>query len=210
MRRWRKSRSAGCPVGRRTDFSPQRPPTARGSGWVCGLVKVGCCCGLKSALRTKSRSPALRMGVNLRIPAKTWLNSLQPEGLEDGSRWSRGKRGATTGIRHAGCLHPGRGARTVVPGLGQVRFWHPSGVHSAKRQFPVVVRGQRGNDHRKMSLCSPAPRRGARNEPGPARGQRFWHPCRGAADLRAVSRWSRPFSPATTGYYLSTLRVGDS
>src|ERR1051325_8684375 len=62
------------------------------------------------------------------------INTLfQPEGLTDSSRWSfGGEGGTTTGTRRAGRLHPGRGARTVVPGLDQVRFWHPSGVQESK------------------------------------------------------------------------------
>src|SRR5437016_4502991 len=62
--------------------------------------------------------------------AKTCFNFLQPEGLEDGSRWSREQWGATTGI--PGPLLPGRGVRTVVSVLGYVCFWHPSGVQQGK------------------------------------------------------------------------------
>jgi|ERR1051325_361111 hypothetical protein len=76
-------------------------------------------------------NPSL-LGVNLRLPAKACFNCFQPEGLTDSSRWSRGKRGATTGIRRAGRLHPGRGARTVVPVPDDVCFWHPFGVHHGK------------------------------------------------------------------------------
>ena len=73
-------------------------------------------------------TPLLRMGGNLSILRKTCFSLLQPEGLEDGSRWSRGKKGATTRIRRAAGLHPGRGARTIVPLLDYLSFWHPSGV----------------------------------------------------------------------------------
>src|ERR1051325_8414325 len=73
-----------------------------------------------------------RIGVNLRIPAKTCSNLLQPEGLADSSRWLLGKGGATTGMRRACRPHPGRGARTGVPVLGHVCFWHPFGVQPGK------------------------------------------------------------------------------
>src|ERR1051325_3530399 len=91
----------------------------------------------KTALGTTALINTLlqRIGVNLRKPAKTCFNCLQPEGLTDSSRWSRGKRGATTGTRRVDRLHPGRGARAVVPGLDQGRFWHPSGVQESKATF---------------------------------------------------------------------------
>src|ERR1051325_602348 len=85
-------------------------------------------------------------------PAKTCFNCLQPEGLTESSRWSRGKRGATTGIRRTGPLHPGRGARIVVSVAGLRLFWHPSGVQEGKGQFPVVVPPLPPNDHRLLSV----------------------------------------------------------
>jgi hypothetical protein len=74
-------------------------------------------------------TPLKRMGVNLRITARMCRNFIQPEGLADGSRWSRGKRGAATGKGDGGGLHPGRGARTIASLPGCACFWHPSGVH---------------------------------------------------------------------------------
>src|ERR1051325_4771060 len=88
---------------------------------------------------TLINTPLQRIGINLRKPAKTCFNCLQPEGLTESSRWSRGKRGATPAIRRAGRQHPVRSSRTVPPVLGDVCFWHPSGVQQAHGQFPVVV-----------------------------------------------------------------------
>src|ERR1051325_4773433 len=118
-------------------------------------------------------NPSL-LAVNLRLPAKACFNCFQPEGLTDSSRWSRGKRGATTGIRRAGRLHPGRGARTVVPVPDDVCFWHPFGVHHGK---------------------STASGRGARTVVPVPDDVCFWHPF-GVHHGKATASGGRsPFAP---------------
>jgi hypothetical protein len=88
------------------------------------------------------------MGVNLRITARMCRNFIQPEGLADGSRWSRGKgarppgRETEVGCTPAGVPEPLRRCRVaLVSGT-------PPGCSLATRQFPVVVPPFPSNDHR--------------------------------------------------------------
>ena len=77
-----------------------------------------------------------RMGVNLSTAAKAHPYLLQPGGLAEGSRWSRGKRGRDhrEGARQWNA--PRRGARS---GCGPVQgqwFSHPSGVQPDNAKVP--------------------------------------------------------------------------
>src|ERR1051325_4154546 len=82
-------------------------------------------------------TPLQRMGVNLRKPAKTCFNRLQPEGLTDGSRWSfRGKGGTTTGNCPSALLHPGGVPETARAHHRDKGSGTPAGVQPARPPYP--------------------------------------------------------------------------
>jgi hypothetical protein len=105
------------------------------------------------------------INTQLVIRCRTGLNFLQPEGLEEGSRWSRGNRGATTGIRRPDWLHPGRGARTVLacqvtsvsgtpPGCSPTRRVPGGRYPFAPERPPATLFQPFGLSHRGVVLAS--------------------------------------------------------
>src|ERR1051325_3449069 len=86
-------------------------------------------------------TPLQRMGVNLRKPAKTCFNRLQPEGLTDGSRWSfRGKGGTTPTKAAPPPGAPGGGSKTPPDPPPKKGVRPPrGGAPRPPRRIPVVA-----------------------------------------------------------------------